>query len=378
MSRESFAHVEKIASIVSIEGADKIELATVLGWHVIVGKGEFKAGDKCVYIETDSYVDLKDKRYEFLAKRGAHIHTMKMRGVYSQGLILPLSSYGFGYKALKEGQDVTKRMHVIGPDEYAERRDAANGIAQSKGIRKFFYQHKSLQWIGVLLHLYKKPIVRKLNPAPSWVIKTDEIRIQNNPDIPVKWKAYCAEHGVTVVATEKIDGESTTFTLHKKGTDFEYFVCSHACAVNPDDPASQFALEAKKHNAEKVLHDLFAKLGAKQYVTIQGETISTKNRNHYYLKDGETHIYVFNLIVDGNRYGSPEMAKIVKPYGFDTVPLLSTDFKLADTADAILLQADGDTVIYPGHMREGIVFRTSDGVLSFKAVSNKYLLKNEE
>jgi glyoxylase-like metal-dependent hydrolase (beta-lactamase superfamily II) len=72
------------------------------------------------------------------------------------------------------------------------------------------------------------------------------------------------------------------------------------------------------------------------------------------------------------------MAKIVKPYGFDTVPLLSTDFKLADTVDAILLQADGDTVIYPGHMREGIVFRTSDGVLSFKAVSNKYLLKNEE
>jgi hypothetical protein len=378
MSRESFAHVEKIMSVDPIEGADKIELATVLGWHVVIGKGEFKVGDRCVYIEIDSYVDLKNKRYKFLAKRGAHIRTMKMRGVYSQGLILPLSSYGFGYRMLKEGQDVTKRMHVIGPDEYTERRNAANRITQVKGLRRFFYQHESLQWIGVLLHLYKKPVVRKSNPIPPWVIKTDEVRIQTEPGIPQKWKEYCAERHVTVVATEKIDGQSTTFTLCKKGSDFEYFVCSHSCAVDPEDPSSVFALEAKKHDAQKVLAALFDKLGAKQYVTIQGETISKTARNPYYLKDGETHIYVFNLIVDGTRYGSPEMAKIVKEYGFDAVPLISVDFKLADGADAILLQADGDSAIYPGNMREGIVFRTSDGQLSFKAVSNKYLLKHEE
>jgi hypothetical protein len=380
MSRTVYAHVEEINAITPIDGADRIVLATVLGWHVVVNKSDnFKVGDKCIYIEIDSYVDLNKKCYDFLKNKGAHIKTIKLRGVYSQGLILPLCVYGLGYHRLKVGDDVTRRMHVYGPDEWAEKRNAETNLNSMKGLRKFFYMHKHLRWIGKLFHVYKEPVVKKTIPIPAWVVKTDEIRIQANPNIPTEWKEYNAANGTTVVATEKIDGQSTTFTLKKRAADtYDYYVCSRACAIDPDNPTSPFALEAKKHNAKQVLIDIFNELKATDYVTLQGETICKSVRNSYYLKDGETHIYIFNLIVDGFRYGSPDMAKIVEKYGFDTVPLLSTDFTLANTVDDILLQADGDTAIYPGHMREGIVFRTSDGQKSFKAVSNKYLLKHEE
>ena len=56
MAERALAHVEVINNIAPIEKADKIEVATVLGWRVVVKKDEFKVGDKVIYIEIDSKV----------------------------------------------------------------------------------------------------------------------------------------------------------------------------------------------------------------------------------------------------------------------------------------------------------------------------------
>jgi RNA ligase (TIGR02306 family) len=94
------ATVRKITDIRPIEGADMIELATVGGWNVVVGKDVgHKIGDKVIYCEIDSFLPIREE-FEFLRKssykkmddqEGFRLRTMKLRGQVSQGLILPLS-----------------------------------------------------------------------------------------------------------------------------------------------------------------------------------------------------------------------------------------------------------------------------------------------
>ena len=106
--KRSLAHIEKVTNIRSIEGADNIEQVYVLGWNIIVKKGEFKEGDRCVYIEIDSRVPDTDPRFEFLSKKGYKIKTMKLGkfGVISQGIIFPVSDFP-EIEKYNVGDDVT-------------------------------------------------------------------------------------------------------------------------------------------------------------------------------------------------------------------------------------------------------------------------------
>src|SRR5512133_1532260 len=89
MSRK-LASIQKIVSLTPIEGADKIEVATVLGWNVVVKKGDFKVGDACVYIEIDSILPDRPE-FEFLRERKFRIKTIRLKGQVSQGICFPLS-----------------------------------------------------------------------------------------------------------------------------------------------------------------------------------------------------------------------------------------------------------------------------------------------
>ena len=110
-------------------------------------------------------------------------------------------------------------------------------------------------------------------------------------------------------------------------------------------------------------------------------TIDTKSR-------GLRNAIASFLILDENRTHltkqTDRIYALFKKYGIDLeiVPIVS-NFELKDTVDEILLEADGDSVVIPKdykgtHLREGLVIRTSDGKLSFKAVSNKFLVKHSE
>ena len=62
--------IETVAAVRSIPDADAIEAITIRGWTVVAKKGEFAAGDPCVYIEIDAALPLDDPRFAFLAPRG--------------------------------------------------------------------------------------------------------------------------------------------------------------------------------------------------------------------------------------------------------------------------------------------------------------------
>ena len=91
------ATIRKIDSLTPIEGADKIELATVGGWKVVAQKGLYNVGDLAVYFEIDSWIPetlapflVKGKEARvFEGVAGERLKTIKLRGQISQGLLMP-------------------------------------------------------------------------------------------------------------------------------------------------------------------------------------------------------------------------------------------------------------------------------------------------
>ncbi len=86
------ASIQKIKNIEPIEGADAIEKASVLGWQLVIRKGEFNIGDLCVYIEIDSVLPEKPE-FELIRAKSNRIKTVKLRGQISQGICFPLSIF---------------------------------------------------------------------------------------------------------------------------------------------------------------------------------------------------------------------------------------------------------------------------------------------
>lgn len=84
------ASIQRITNLAPIEGKDRIELAFVGGWQLIVQKGQFEVGDLCVYIEIDSVLPEREE-FEFMRRYNFRVKTIKIGGVISQGICFPLS-----------------------------------------------------------------------------------------------------------------------------------------------------------------------------------------------------------------------------------------------------------------------------------------------
>ena len=59
------------------------------------------------------------------------------------------------------------------------------------------------------------------------------------------------------------------------------------------------------------------------------------------------------------------------------VKLLDLDFTLPETIDDLLLMAEGKSILNIKTEREGLVIRSHDRKISFKAISNKFLLNEK-
>ena len=96
------ASIQRVWKIEPIEGADRIELAHVLGWQCVVNKGQIQPMDTAVYFEIDSFLPIRPE-FEFMRAssyknsdimgEGFRLKTMRFRGQLSQGLLLPRSVF---------------------------------------------------------------------------------------------------------------------------------------------------------------------------------------------------------------------------------------------------------------------------------------------
>jgi RNA ligase (TIGR02306 family) len=84
------ASIELISEINPHPNADKLDLAKVLGYTCIVEKGKYKAGDAVVLIQPDTV--LPDEPWaEMFKKRGNRVKALRLRNIWSFGIVLPLT-----------------------------------------------------------------------------------------------------------------------------------------------------------------------------------------------------------------------------------------------------------------------------------------------
>jgi hypothetical protein len=381
----ALAHIEKIEWVKPIEGANNIELIGVLGWVCVAKKGEFQIGDLAVYIEIDSKCPENDERFEFLANKKYKVKTMKLGKfkVISQGLALPLSLFP-ELDGKNIGDDVSKDLKITYSSEEDVKRKS-NSIDPNAKFKSMAARHKNLAKKKWFRWLMKREWGKKLlffflgkkrdNPKefPKWIVKTDETRIENAP--------FYLQNKNPWIKTEKLDGTSCTFAINrqKKGKDkFEFIVCSRNIRQADKNQEcyhdSNIYWElADKYGIESVLTKLAIENNYDR-VVLQGEGVGNVQGNPYKFK--ENRLYVFNLIIEGNRVGTKEMADFCDGNNLLHVPIISTEYYLPKTMEEMKLEADGYSEINPKVRREGYVYRSQDGQQSFKNVSREYLLKH--
>lgn len=334
------ASIQVIKDIQPIKDADSIERIRINNWDVVSQKGNFKVGDLCIYFEIDSFLPIREE-FEFLRKssykkmldvEGFRLKTIRLRGQISQGLALPLSVLGdFGWTAY-EGLDITERLGVL---------------------------------------KYEAPIPMELDGEakggfPSFIPKTDEERIQNLSEKFEEWR----DAGIMFYESEKLDGMSTTYYLN----DGEFGACGRNWEYL-DIEGNTFFRVARELKLEESFRSF------DQNLAIQGELIGEGIQGNPYKIKGQQ-IRLFNVFdIDTQRRLPFDEMWATTTMVFDkviTVPLINNAFKLPDTIDELLQHVEGKSVLNNQTNREGSVFRSLDGTISFKVISNTFLLKNEK
>jgi len=341
------ATIERIKKIESIPNADKIELATVRDWKVVVRKDDFKEKDYIVFYEIDSFLPVKQE-YEFLLKgskikkllidgeekEGIRLKSTKLRGQLSQGLIMPINLVLSADGTYEEDQDVSEELGVF---------------------------------------KYEPPIPACISGIvkgnfPSFIPKTDEERIQNCGDLLEMIK------GCDCYITSKLDGTSATFYKYKG----EFGACSRNLELKDGD--NIFWKLAKEYNLMEKLPEGFA---------VQGEIVGPGIQNNP-LKLSKSDIYIYNIFdIKNQQYlNFDNMVSTVRGLGLKTVPVINDNFIINHTVEELLEMANGKSPINDKVLQEGIVIRplverneTINRIitrLSFKVISNEYLLKVEQ
>ena len=399
-NQRELAYVVAIDEIRPIPNYDRVEHARVGGWWVIVKKDQFKVGDPAIYIEVDSRVP-EEEPFMFLAAKHFKVKTQKMCKVLSQGLLMHPNDFGWeigkadgnytGFiiidtkKNIWEiGDFLTEKLGIT----YAEAEDnkrKANSVDKYKKMtqrRPNIFKKPWARWMmkrewgrRVMFFFFGKKKDKK-GGWPAWVIKTDEERCQNMP-----W-LFPGNPETEWIATEKIDGTSTTFTLRGKGRKEEFYICSRNVVFDRPDKGCYYETNVYTEMAEKYgIYPILKALKERfelDFITLQGETYGEGiQRRDYGLKE---HCFMaFNLIYgypDGRviRLNPIEMTRILTEYEVPCVPIINEHFIIPESCDILLKIAEGASKV-DGGMREGLVFRSADGVSSFKAVSNPFLLK---
>ena len=332
------ASVVIVKAIEPIAGADAIELARIAGWQCVTKKREFSIGDHGVYLEIDS-IPPDSAQFRWLwTKKGEtaiegtrpasfRIRTLRLRGALSQGLLLPLASLGL--TNAQEGDDLTEQLGIV---KYEP--PVPLGVGDQRA------------------------------PFPSIVNKTDETRVQSFPLLLDEMR------GRPFVATVKIDGTSATFLT----MDGELHVCGRNHSVREGDNLYWYV--ARKHALATVL-------AANPRLVLQGEIAGPGiQKNPLALTDKA--LFVFSIFdASTARYLSDhELRAFCAAHALTPVPLAFEGEAFDETVESLLAKAEGR---YQGtnNEREGIVIRPRagdvlsnvlGGRLSFKAISNKFLL----
>ena len=404
-TNRKLASVQRIVSISEIPGADRIEVAQVLGWQCVVAKKDnFKVGDLVVYIETDSVLPQLPV-FEFLRERKFRVRTIKLRKQISEGLIMPLSILPLeteqfcgnmlvtwnnmkGKEAedakkipIEEGLDLTNIIGVIKHDPEGKLEQSLIEKEKRGPVMRFAMGIPAFRWLYLKLNSNIK------GNFPPWIAKSDENRIQTYAKLIMEH--YDEEWEIT----EKLDGQSATFFVHPMKVWGRKKVVFGVCSRNiwmktPSD--NKYWQSAKKFKVKESLLKTF------DNVYIQAEQCGPGiQANKYKLQNIE--IYVFNLVIDGCKAPYKTIAEWCKDQ-FDwnkdvdclikPVPLVKDSFipakeignnkSVMEVVQYMVNLSQGDSALLP-RPREGIVCRLkSNPNISLKIINPLFKIEQEK
>lgn len=327
------ASIETISSLTRHPNADSLDIAKVLGWQCVVKRGAFTEGQNIVFVPIDTI--LPDAPWSSFLKKGdkpIRLGTVKLRGEYSQGLVLPLDVLPTGSRGWNVGADVGGEL----------------------GIKK-----------------YEKEVPAQLSgevlcPFPQHLAsKTDEDNGLSHPEIVEA--VLATQKSSPLQITQKLDGSSCTIIVE----DGEIVhVCSRNLSLKESD-SNAFWKAARKGDFKTLPY------GPAFTGIIQGELMGPGIQGNQ-LGLSEPTLYVFQIKANGEWLQYDDVRYFATNFGFRHVeavePPLTFDLILDDLQVLADIQA-----LQNGQPAEGIVVRPGDcrassigRPLSFKIINRNY------
>lgn len=341
----SFKEIDEIRPI---DGADNIEVATVGGWNAVVNKNKFKAGQKIVYFEIDSFLPKNVEAFAFLMKRsliktindknetveGHVLKTIRLRGQFSQGLILGIDDFDDLDSKIKDKDEETSQQIL------------EDFVYNDLGVFKY---EASLPMNDFIKDNY-----------PDFTRKTDSVRVQNLKDDYLALLAKSSQW----FASEKIDGTSSTWWKDKDGT---LNVASRNYTLDINKSPLHLAI-SKKYRLDEILRP-----GDIIKCEIYGNGIQS---NPLQLRDQRLALF---------DYENSEGLEISKELEMLRAPIYDLEFP--KTVEQAVKQADKlKSKINENKYAEGIVWWSKEHKIfnklgnrpNFKVINNTYLLKHDK
>lgn len=355
MSERKMASIRRIDEIRPIEGADAIEAYRVGGWWVVDKKNAHKVNDLVVYVEIDSWIPHaiapflskgKEPR-EYNGVKGERLRTVKLRGTTSQGLLLPIDE-----KMLIDWEVA----HLVwGSDDgnAAPKFVGGEDVSELLGIQK-----------------WEAPIPAQLagdvdGPFPSFIPKTDQERIQN---LTEELKTWQDNPNFTWEITEKCDGSSMTVFVNGD----QEGVCSRNWNLKETAGNTLWNVARRESVIEKIRE-------SGRNLALQGEILGEGIQGNAYALKGQD-FFLFDIYdINRGEYLTPMDRRVfADTHGIKHVPVIAKEMVIQEWVTGLLTMADGSSVLNPKANREGLVFKCNTfGGPSFKAISNRWLMKND-
>ena len=252
-NQNSVCFIAKINEVKAIEGADNIELVIAGGWNAITKKGEFKIGDETIIATTDAVIPetlSEEMGVTSYLRKGTRVRTVKLRGVYSECLIIPMTylrgKVTMGDFDLKEGSDCMEFLGIIKYEPPVKQIQLASG--------------RKIKWRdNQNFHIYYK--FPNLKNVEGMFTPEDFVQITR------KIHGTNARYGIVKKGKLSFwDKVKKFFRLADKWIDYEYIYGSHNCEKGSDSQGfysiDVWRTVAEKYNIKEKLWESAYQFGA--------------------------------------------------------------------------------------------------------------------
>lgn len=382
-NQNSVCFIARIGEVKPIEGADNIEQAIIGGWNCIVKKGEYSQGYLVAIATTDAVIpqELSDAmNVTNYLRKGGRVRTVKLRGVYSECLVIPNQFLPKG-ALFEEGQDLMEALQIFKYEPPAVQ------VQLSSGRKMKYHQNPNF---GIY---YKFPNIKNVN---GMFTEEDEVEITR------KVHGTNARYGI--VKKNKLSfWDKVKRFFGDKWVDYEYVYGSHNVEKGSDSQgfydtdvwktiAEKYKIREQLWNLFKSLQDVY-EVGSG--IVIYGEIYGPGIQKNYDYGLKEIEYAGFDMTIDGKYVACSTSFMYHHMLGLKYVPVLAVDTWTPELQnrflfDKIEVQEFTITDFSKGNVtgvakttkipHEGVVIKSTDGNRHkvAKVINPDYLIYGEK